>query len=116
VPKVSDFGMSRVLRADELEVSEKASRGPIKWQAPEELRGATRVHSYKTDVFSFAVLLAEIAPFLTKRPPSSSPRTPNARPSARAPRRTCAPSFSSAGRQSAAERPTMAHVVELLAK
>jgi serine/threonine protein kinase len=122
VPKVSDFGMSRVLRADELEVSEKASRGPIKWQAPEQLRGATRVHSYKTDVFSFAVLLTELvnnalpwsavsnkeAAVLVAVHAKRTPIGPRATPHLRAVIQQC-------WTQSAAERPTMARVVELLA-
>jgi serine/threonine protein kinase len=60
VPKVCDFGMSRLLGEDE-DVGQTAERkGPIKWQAPEQLRGVTRTYSFKSDVFSFAVLLTEI--------------------------------------------------------
>jgi serine/threonine protein kinase len=60
VPKVCDFGMSRLLGEDE-DVGQTAERkGPIKWQAPEQLRGVTRTYSFKSDVFSYAVLLTEI--------------------------------------------------------
>jgi serine/threonine protein kinase len=59
-PKVSDFGMSRRLDDDETASTTEELRGPIKWQAPEQLRGARRAYSFKSDVFSFAVLLTEI--------------------------------------------------------
>jgi serine/threonine protein kinase len=60
IPKVSDFGMSRLLDDDETAGMTEELRGPIKWQAPEQLRGARRAYSFKSDVFSFAVLLTEI--------------------------------------------------------
>jgi serine/threonine protein kinase len=60
IPKVCDFGMSRLLGEDETAGTTEELRGPIKWQAPEQLRGARRAYSYKSDVFSFAVLLTEI--------------------------------------------------------
>jgi serine/threonine protein kinase len=61
IPKVCDFGMSRLLDEDETAGTTEELRGPIKWQAPEQLRGRTRrVFSFKSDVFSFAVLLTEI--------------------------------------------------------
>jgi serine/threonine protein kinase len=61
-PKVCDFGMSRLLGEDEVAGVTEELRGPIKWQAPEQLRGrgGQRVYSFKSDVFSFAVLLTEI--------------------------------------------------------
>jgi hypothetical protein len=60
IPKVCDFGMSRVLDEDETAGTTSELRGPIKWQAPEQMRGTRRVYSFKSDVFSFAVLLTEI--------------------------------------------------------
>jgi serine/threonine protein kinase len=60
VPKVCDFGMSRLLSEDEDVGSTEERRGPIKWQAPEQLRGVRRTFSFKSDVFSFAVLLTEV--------------------------------------------------------
>jgi serine/threonine protein kinase len=59
IPKVADFGMSRLLGEDELVGTTADGRGPLKWQAPEQLHGA-RVYSFKSDVFSFAVLLTEV--------------------------------------------------------
>jgi serine/threonine protein kinase len=59
-PKVCDFGMSRQLGEDETAGTTEELRGPIKWQAPEQLRGARRAFSFKSDVFSYAVLLTEI--------------------------------------------------------
>jgi serine/threonine protein kinase len=50
----------RLLGQDETAGTTEELRGPIKWQAPEQLRGARRVYSFKSDVFSFAVLLTEI--------------------------------------------------------
>jgi serine/threonine protein kinase len=67
--KVSDFGMSRSLDADDdarsgLEMVTTNKVGPIAWMAPEQLsRGA---YSKASDVFSIGVLLFEV---YAKNPP-----------------------------------------------
>ena len=50
--------MSRVVDDDSGQTMTLA--GPIKWQAPEQFRGTPRQYSFKSDVFSFAVLLTEL--------------------------------------------------------
>eukprot|EP01117_Protostelium_nocturnum_P013821 TRINITY_DN5201_c1_g1_i2.p1 TRINITY_DN5201_c1_g1~~TRINITY_DN5201_c1_g1_i2.p1 ORF type:complete len:417 (+),score=139.51 TRINITY_DN5201_c1_g1_i2:379-1629(+) len=54
IPKLSDFGLAR--KAGEKQV--KSTKPPIRWSAPEVLRG--EAHSHQSDVFSFAVLIWEI--------------------------------------------------------
>lgn len=56
-PKISDFGMSRVV-GSEAQAATKADVGPIRWMAPEGIR--ERLYSEKSDVFSFGVLLYEM--------------------------------------------------------
>jgi serine/threonine protein kinase len=56
--KVSDFGMARVGRDDQLEQTTVTDVGPIKWMAPEQM--TRRAYSYASDVFAFGVLLFEI--------------------------------------------------------
>jgi predicted Ser/Thr protein kinase len=57
VAKVADFGLSRAAD-DERTVATKVEDGPVKWQAPEQLRSMQ--YSKASDVFSFGVLLFEI--------------------------------------------------------
>ncbi|KAL6063114.1 Tyrosine-protein kinase receptor [Balamuthia mandrillaris] len=59
--KVADFGMSRVLSADEEQHKTLSNVGPVRWMAPESIKD--RVYSEKTDVWSFGVVLWEIASF-----------------------------------------------------
>jgi serine/threonine protein kinase len=63
VPKVSDFGMSRMLGDEKYNYS-LIDMGPIRWMAPEQLKrkqGSSKsVYAQSTDVFSFAMLLVEI--------------------------------------------------------
>jgi len=63
IPRISDFGMSRVL-TDGLNANKTYDTlGPIKWMAPEQMQladGHKRGYSTATDVFSFSVVLAEI--------------------------------------------------------
>jgi serine/threonine protein kinase len=56
-PKVSDFGMSRLVDNDDGNTT-KATVGPLKWMAPESLR--SREYSKKSDVWSFGVVVWEI--------------------------------------------------------
>lgn len=56
-PKISDFGMSRML--GEEEYSKTASQvGPLKWMSPELM--LERIYSEKSDVWSFGVFLLEL--------------------------------------------------------
>lgn len=58
-PKVSDFGMSRVVSDENSREGQTNSTvGPIKWMSPESLRD--RTYSEKSDVWSFGVLVFEI--------------------------------------------------------
>ncbi|KAL6040780.1 Ephrin type-A receptor 1 [Balamuthia mandrillaris] len=59
--KVSDFGMARVLNAEDEQHQTMAEVGPIRWMAPESMKD--QVYSAKSDVWSFGVVLFEIASF-----------------------------------------------------
>jgi len=56
-PKISDFGMSRILQKEE-EGKTKKNLGPIRWMAPESL--AQQTYSKKSDVWSFGIVVYEI--------------------------------------------------------
>jgi len=56
-PKISDFGMSRILEKAE-EGNTKMDMGPVYWMAPESI--ATRNYSKKTDVWMFGIVVYEI--------------------------------------------------------
>jgi hypothetical protein len=55
-PKVADFGFSRVVEAAGGQTD--STVGPVCWMAPESLR--SQKYSFKTDVWSFGVLMYEI--------------------------------------------------------
>lgn len=57
--KISDFGMSRMIEADDVYVKRSRGRLPWKWMAIESL--ANREFSSASDIWSFAVTLWEIA-------------------------------------------------------
>jgi serine/threonine protein kinase len=62
-PRVSDFGMSRVLSDGFYSNETYSTLGPVKWMAPEQLdheASDKKSYSFKSDVFSFAVTLTEI--------------------------------------------------------
>jgi len=63
VPKISDFGMSRLVQQESGHVT-SSSVGPLKWMAPENL--LDRIYSEKSDVWSFGVTCIEI---LTRKDP-----------------------------------------------
>jgi serine/threonine protein kinase len=56
-PKISDFGMSRLIVSD-IKNSTKSNTGPLKWMPPEAL--GQRIYSWYTDVWSFGILIYEI--------------------------------------------------------
>jgi subtilisin-like proprotein convertase family protein len=56
-PKISDFGMSRLV-ADDEGMTTRTNVGPIKWMAPESLK--YKEYSKKSDVWSFGVVVWEI--------------------------------------------------------
>lgn len=57
-PKISDFGLSRIGEPDEAQKA-KSEVGPLKWMAPEAIKD--REYNEKTDVWSYGILLFEIA-------------------------------------------------------
>jgi len=57
-PKVSDFGMSRVIGSIEDVNKTVASVGPIRWMAPECLVDNT--YSVQTDIWAFGVVMFEV--------------------------------------------------------
>jgi len=56
-PKISDFGMSRILEKDD-EGKTNSTIGPVCWMAPESL--AHRNYSKKSDVWTFGIVVYEI--------------------------------------------------------
>jgi predicted Ser/Thr protein kinase len=56
-PKISDFGMSRILQKED-EGQTKTNIGPVRWMAPESL--AKQTYSKKSDVWSFGIVVYEI--------------------------------------------------------
>ncbi|XP_015934338.2 rust resistance kinase Lr10-like isoform X2 [Arachis duranensis] len=60
-PKVSDFGLARLYPTDKSIVSLTAARGTIGYMAPELFYRNVGTISYKADVYSFGMLLMEMA-------------------------------------------------------
>lgn len=59
--KVADFGLTRHVKSDEIYTAHVGAKFPIKWTAPEGL--AYNKFTSKSDVWSFGVLLWEIATY-----------------------------------------------------
>mmetsp|Transcript_26848 Transcript_26848/g.37810 ORF Transcript_26848/g.37810 Transcript_26848/m.37810 type:complete len:834 (-) Transcript_26848:52-2553(-) len=57
-PRISDFGMSRMLAEREQANKTVSNVGPIRWMAPESLRH--QLYSEKSDVWSFGVVMHEV--------------------------------------------------------
>ncbi|KAI9081741.1 hypothetical protein K1719_036289 [Acacia pycnantha] len=60
-PKISDFGLARLYSVDDSIVTLTAARGTIGYMAPELFYKNIGGVSYKADVYSFGMLLMEIA-------------------------------------------------------
>ncbi|KAF8037126.1 hypothetical protein BT93_B0138 [Corymbia citriodora subsp. variegata] len=60
-PKISDFGLARLYPTDHSIVSLTAARGTLGYMAPELLYNNIGRVSYKADVYSFGMLLMEMA-------------------------------------------------------
>ncbi|KAI9073269.1 hypothetical protein K1719_044755 [Acacia pycnantha] len=60
-PKISDFGLARLYSIDDSIVTLTAARGTIGYMAPELFYKNIGGVSYKADVYSFGMLLMEIA-------------------------------------------------------
>jgi proto-oncogene tyrosine-protein kinase Ret len=56
-PKISDFGMSRLLHVADVGKT-YSNIGPIRWMAPESL--AQQIYSKKTDIWSFGIVVYEV--------------------------------------------------------
>eukprot|EP00049_Salpingoeca_infusionum_P004816 m.84059 g.84059 ORF g.84059 m.84059 type:complete len:711 (-) comp12736_c0_seq5:226-2358(-) len=57
--KLADFGLSRLLKVEDLYTAREGAKFPIKWTAPESL--SFNVFTIKSDVWAFGVCLWEIA-------------------------------------------------------
>ncbi|KAL6079419.1 Tyrosine-protein kinase abl1 [Balamuthia mandrillaris] len=70
--KISDFGLSRLKKDPQAEEQTTASEvGPLKWMAPESI--SSRTYSHKSDVWSYGVVLWEIANFGEEPYPGLTP-------------------------------------------
>ncbi|XP_042456062.1 G-type lectin S-receptor-like serine/threonine-protein kinase At4g27290 [Zingiber officinale] len=58
IPKISDFGLARIFRGDEMEINTRKVVGTYGYMSPEY--GMNGIFSIKSDVFSFGVLILEI--------------------------------------------------------
>jgi serine/threonine protein kinase len=58
--KIADMGMSRVIQNTSGQGAQqtKSDTGPLKWMAPESIKN--REYSYKSDVWSFGVVITEV--------------------------------------------------------
>ncbi|XP_009778886.1 rust resistance kinase Lr10-like isoform X2 [Nicotiana tabacum] len=61
VPKISDFGLAKLYPTDNSIITLTAARGTIGYVAPELINRSIGPVSYKADVYSFGMLLIEMA-------------------------------------------------------
>jgi len=61
---VADFGQARIKENKDDQARTQSAVGPLKWEAPESLRGKN--YSTKSDVYSFGVVIFEI---ISEEPP-----------------------------------------------
>ncbi|XP_047968640.1 probable receptor-like protein kinase At5g20050 isoform X2 [Salvia hispanica] len=61
VPKISDFGLAKLCATNKDAVTLTAARGTIGYVAPELINRSIGAVSYKADVYSFGMLLIEMA-------------------------------------------------------
>ncbi|XP_057798673.1 probable receptor-like protein kinase At5g20050 [Salvia miltiorrhiza] len=61
IPKISDFGLAKFCSIDKKAVTMTAARGTIGYVAPELISRSIGAVSYKADVYSFGMLLMEMA-------------------------------------------------------
>ncbi|XP_057798668.1 LEAF RUST 10 DISEASE-RESISTANCE LOCUS RECEPTOR-LIKE PROTEIN KINASE-like 2.1 isoform X2 [Salvia miltiorrhiza] len=61
IPKISDFGLAKFCSTDKKAVTMTAARGTIGYVAPELISRSIGAVSYKADVYSFGMLLMEMA-------------------------------------------------------
>lgn len=59
--KVADFGLSRLLKVDDVYTAKEGAKFPIKWTAPESL--SYNVFTIKSDIWAFGVVLWELATY-----------------------------------------------------
>eukprot|EP00029_Vermamoeba_vermiformis_P010127 TRINITY_DN526_c0_g2_i7.p1 TRINITY_DN526_c0_g2~~TRINITY_DN526_c0_g2_i7.p1 ORF type:complete len:1042 (-),score=152.68 TRINITY_DN526_c0_g2_i7:28-3153(-) len=57
-PKLTDFGMSRLVDEQKQHGTTKSELGPIRWMSPESLKN--KEYSAKSDVWSFGIVMFEI--------------------------------------------------------
>jgi len=57
-PKVSDFGMSRLLQGEDSAAKTEATTGPVRWMSPESL--TNNEYSVLSDVWAFGVVIWEL--------------------------------------------------------
>jgi serine/threonine protein kinase len=57
-PKISDFGLARVVDKQSQSGQTKSNIGPLRWMAPESLQSST--YSTQSDVWSFGIVVYEI--------------------------------------------------------
>ena len=59
-PKIADFGLAKVKHETGSQTMQ-GMKGTLNWNPPELVRGEVKFHSEKTDIYSFAMTLWEIA-------------------------------------------------------
>lgn len=58
IPKLTDFGMSRIVQNESGQSQTNTDVGPVRWMAPESIKSLT--YSTASDVWTFGVTITEI--------------------------------------------------------